>query len=864
MMSTARRGMVYSHSVEAFPQRTNSHSPRNQRYSSGSNGQRPSKDGGRTGSPQDRRLPSSPQGRSPRRSKTDLLHQGILQTSDIHQSLYDDAFARSQRLEMMRHQREEEQEQQLKEELELKEERMKGWGRLYHYRDHRTHLEREEDTLRRKHEKIARLEAEKLAKEAESYKECTFQPSLKKSLNTLHPGRTKSPAPIQSSSSREVALPVDPEERLRRLVERQHGATVQLQGLAQDEERLRQHLHTVHSELHERIQREETQRVVLMLQDADAEGSTQRDLIQRVRHMVQSGDDPEVAQRQIVEELVTRSQDEVRRRVQEAYGPIRLELEGDLYQRRLALVHELESLEAQSIALRGGTLVEDARQMGFEFGLAEKCRRSLSFMTPGSTQRVPTPPIIEEAVVSAGLPMTARQRISSFGADLSLPQSQVGYASLAYPRDGGKAAGAQCVGRNLTPRSSHTPQALSRQSSRDASSEAAIVHTAAMMVQQDVPVEVCEREEMSADGRSPRERAAAAAAVAAALATSSSTSSMPGALPSASELKDSHYSCLTSTHMTLTSPVRDEYATTNGMQASGSGQGSTPQSPLSPRQGAAVAATSKATGGVAAETPPIPSRPMASFSVPGGVVQEQATSRSVASSLGAPAIFQVQTIGALPMTPPMPAPRPPTVVPAATMDAIRVRSGTTTPTYTGALGTNSMESMRLYSGSQTPSVATPGAVTPPAPAIVSARTLPSRNAAAQMFMQAQSLATSTQEEVGLSSDKSPAVLSHRTVAPAPAQVMTQQSSCSNRVVAMSCATPPTLGMSTSMGNLRTIPATMPMPTVVSAGQQVVAPSRSVAAPTQVRQAMPCSAGQYSTTVVDSYPHLTPIQRGRVV
>merc|ERR1719456_391414 len=181
---------------------------------------------------------------------------------------------------------------------------------------------------------------------------------------------------------------MDPPNSLQQLLERQRLAMASLQDLAAEDLRLREHLATVHAEYHDRIQREETQRVVIMLQDADTEGSAQRELIDRVRRMVAAGDDPEVAQRQIVEELVARSQDEVKRRVLDAFGPIQLEAEGKLYHKRLSLVHELESIEAQVVALRGGTLVQEARDLGFEFGLADKSRRTLPAVPVLSAMRM--------------------------------------------------------------------------------------------------------------------------------------------------------------------------------------------------------------------------------------------------------------------------------------------------------------------------------------------------------------------------------------------------------------------------------------------------------------------------------------------
>jgi len=165
--------------------------------------------------------------------------------------------------------------------------------------------------------------------------------------------------------------------KLRKLVEAQQHAYAKLQALAQEEGPLKERLRVLHSELHERIQREETNRVVTMLQDADSGSASQKDLVQRVRDMVAEGQDPESAQQMIVEELVLQSQDEVRRRVVEHFGPMRLEAEGELYSRQLSVAHELEALEAKAISLRGGTLCEEAKSLGFDFNLASQVRQNL-------------------------------------------------------------------------------------------------------------------------------------------------------------------------------------------------------------------------------------------------------------------------------------------------------------------------------------------------------------------------------------------------------------------------------------------------------------------------------------------------------
>jgi len=51
-------------------------------------------------------------------------------------------------------------------------------------------------------------------------------------------------------------------------------------------------------------------------------------------------------------------------------------------------VHELESIEAQVVALKGGTLVAEAREIGFEFGLADKSRRTLPAVPVLSAMRM--------------------------------------------------------------------------------------------------------------------------------------------------------------------------------------------------------------------------------------------------------------------------------------------------------------------------------------------------------------------------------------------------------------------------------------------------------------------------------------------
>lgn len=79
----------------------------------------------------------------------------------------------------------------------------------------------------------------------------------------------------------------------------------------------------------------------------------------------------------------------------EQFGPLRLEAEGELYNRQLAVAHELEALEARVIALRGGTLCDEAKNLGFDFGLSAQVRQNLRAMpgvrraNSGSSSSVP-------------------------------------------------------------------------------------------------------------------------------------------------------------------------------------------------------------------------------------------------------------------------------------------------------------------------------------------------------------------------------------------------------------------------------------------------------------------------------------------
>lgn len=324
---------------------------------------------------------------------------------NCHADLYEDAFERKKRLESLKEHvdqatEREEHMRQLQHSEELRQRR-----RFYRTKDKRSHLEREQDAMRKKKEKLEALEAEQRARAEQEFAKCTFKPSLVKkaprdpgfgeprggaaggALPSPGRARSRSPSPQGAGSAGQLeasrtVLEADMKNKLKELVERQRMASEGWRALAAEDTKLRERLREAHAKLYDKILREETQRVVALLQEAHdekSEGSTaQKELVRRVRGMVAQGGNLESAQKMIVDELVGQSQEEVQRRVLEAFLPLRFEAEGGLYTRRLAFVHELEATEAQAMSLKGGTLCNEARTMGFEFGLADQCRRLLS------------------------------------------------------------------------------------------------------------------------------------------------------------------------------------------------------------------------------------------------------------------------------------------------------------------------------------------------------------------------------------------------------------------------------------------------------------------------------------------------------
>jgi len=251
------------------------------------------------------------------------------------------------------------------------------------------------------------------------------------------------------------------------LVERQRITSDALRVLAAEEAKLRERLRGTHEELYDSILREETQRVVLMLQqDASeqegVEDSPQTEMVRRVRAMVTSGGTPEAAQKVIVEELVGHSREQVQKRVLDVFLPLRFEAEGQLNMKRLGYVHELEAVEAMVLAFRGGTFCEEAKAMGFEFGLAEHARQTLQgtgagdgSVSPGSRAAPSKYPSVRSFGVAASYgssrSLVAGASMDSFGEKVVPIPSQA--PSLASVFDNFAADVCESTSGCVTPRS---------------------------------------------------------------------------------------------------------------------------------------------------------------------------------------------------------------------------------------------------------------------------------------------------------------------------------------------------------------------------------------------------------------------------
>lgn len=331
-----------------------------------------------------------------------------------HNELYEDALIREQRLCLAKEYTEHAHEAKHKLRLEQHAEDMRQWRRLYRTKDSRTHLEREQEHLRRKREKQARNQRLQHRREMDELRECTFRPDLSKkgrramaaTANTSGLANDSSisvhgvgNAATERSSDKEV------EVRIRRLVAKQHAADAQLRMLTSKEAELQDMLRVMRADLLEATQREQTEHVVAMLQ-ANSSCGGQRDLVQQVQNMVAAGSRPEVAQLQIVGNLVARSQDEALRRVEEAIAPLQQKAESSLSDQRLKILQDLEAIEDDAAALLGMCGNEEAARLGFELDLAERSRSKPHVKPPESRSS----PSLEPSSVASSI---ATQQMST-------------------------------------------------------------------------------------------------------------------------------------------------------------------------------------------------------------------------------------------------------------------------------------------------------------------------------------------------------------------------------------------------------------------------------------------------------------------
>jgi len=368
-------------------------------------------------------------GRKQRRRSTSLrcLHarrdEGPLRLAHrCHVDLYEEAFARQQRLRDLKEDAEQAWEREEKQRLTEFAQGMRERRRFYRTKDTRTHLQREAEHLRRREDAQRRKEAAKQAQEVEELRECTFHPKL---LTAAREGHRRA-LPTSSSLATDTGTPASL-SRLRKLAERQHAATAALQVLASDEAQLRERLLAMRAELQQKIQLEETRRMVAVLQSTDAGRPPQQELARRVQAAAAGSD--ATAVQALVGELVGCSRDEVQRRVQETLQPWQLEAQGELYRRRLALVRELEAVEAEASALPGAALRERAVALGVDFGLAEHARRSLPAQPQG-----PLAPPLQLAPAS---PRTGRSGCHGAGGPQPTPQQSQCSRTPRSPRSPG-------------------------------------------------------------------------------------------------------------------------------------------------------------------------------------------------------------------------------------------------------------------------------------------------------------------------------------------------------------------------------------------------------------------------------------------
>jgi len=224
---------------------------------------------------------------------------------------------------------------------------------LYKLKDTRTREERDRELLEKKMQRDKAAQAKRQQDEERELQECTFKPNLSfKKTRWRSPNAQRAQGPLQA------------------LAERQRKAADDFERLNQEARSLSTTLGELYQQASRRVQQEETQRVSDFLQHGEGYDY----LRNRVQELMEQGiSDPDQARQKIVEELVLRSQEEVKARVNEEMNQRRRLQESELFIKRLRIVHDLEKIEAQALPYLNNTETHH----GFVVGLGQRLKQSL-------------------------------------------------------------------------------------------------------------------------------------------------------------------------------------------------------------------------------------------------------------------------------------------------------------------------------------------------------------------------------------------------------------------------------------------------------------------------------------------------------
>jgi len=256
--------------------------------------------------------------------------------------LYEDAVDRMHRLQEKRRTAEQNKSQEASNLQKEASARMRDYRRQYRFNDSRSHIEREEDHLRRREQNILKLKEDV---------ERTLDLSVQDDRSTN--GGARSSSTGCSGANRQKSHTVPDNTRLRKIVEKQFQISRKMAELEADVRKQRMHMAARRAELEERISREEESDMRFLVMEQSVIGYRTKG---------------------IEDSLPKDVQDEVQRKVSEILRPEQKAKELSLYQRKLEIIHELERLDLQvmklSIAER-----KSITNMGYKLQLSEGWRQ---------------------------------------------------------------------------------------------------------------------------------------------------------------------------------------------------------------------------------------------------------------------------------------------------------------------------------------------------------------------------------------------------------------------------------------------------------------------------------------------------------